>query len=394
MDPQKLEEFYARRIGLPNVGLDPSKDCHHVRDDELTWMFGEKKRYMGYNFLEAKSPRVRDRVKELLPPIWQSPLKADACYIPESFARAVVSEVCHHTQMNWARYASHRGKVSAKVGEGEYFYGTKGQTRYADLVIRRISEEIVSAEEELQHTSAAELSQKHEVENLRAKQPQDPREQLKVQLELQSLNGKLLSATGLVDSWRKSRASVEECGSEDLSLWYEQRIECEVKVIAALEDSIRRLKEESQDSATELLEASEEEKSLSAMKIRQTVDVERRKTLLLTVQTRANIALTRTPSPIIEEKESTPETHEIVIQPCALCRSGFPNFDIVVAPCLCIYHPWCVGMQCWLEENCANPFCKDKFPESWLRSFGLYRMEGMSSSTKCFQRVCLFFLLC
>jgi hypothetical protein len=33
------------------------------------------------------------------------------------------------------------------------------------------------------------------------------------------------------------------------------------------------------------------------------------------------------------------------IRPCAMCGGSFPHLDIIVAPCLCSYHPWCAVMQ-------------------------------------------------
>ena len=36
------EAWFATIVKLPCGGLDPSRDCNHVSDEEITTMFGEK----------------------------------------------------------------------------------------------------------------------------------------------------------------------------------------------------------------------------------------------------------------------------------------------------------------------------------------------------------------
>ena len=34
------EGYFHVKFGLPNVGLDPGKDCNHVRNEELRSIYG------------------------------------------------------------------------------------------------------------------------------------------------------------------------------------------------------------------------------------------------------------------------------------------------------------------------------------------------------------------
>lgn len=97
MDDTRSERYFATKIGLPNYGLDPLRDCTHVRNEELRFRFGEKLAKKGYFYEAAKTPRVAERVRELYPPCFQTMVIPEGARIPESFARAVVSEVFYYS---------------------------------------------------------------------------------------------------------------------------------------------------------------------------------------------------------------------------------------------------------------------------------------------------------
>ncbi|KAG0553898.1 hypothetical protein KC19_12G047800 [Ceratodon purpureus] len=65
---------------------------------------------------------------------------------------------------------------------------------------------------------------------------------------------------------------------------------------------------------------------------------------------------------------------QIKVNHCALCESSFTQMDILVAPCHCTYHLWCVVMQSMLADECANSECKETFTESWKKSLGLDKL--------------------
>ena len=94
------EAWFASEAHLPNNGLDPTRDCNHVSNEELQFMFGSKEKNKGYVYTAAKIHRLRERVVELYPAIWQCHSPPEGNFIPESFARALISEVCHLHPMN------------------------------------------------------------------------------------------------------------------------------------------------------------------------------------------------------------------------------------------------------------------------------------------------------
>lgn len=200
MAEAEKEMYFAEKIGLPNVGLDPAMDCSHIRDEELVLVFGEKVRDHGYKFLEAKPESVRDRALELIPAIWQCELTPSISVIPESFARALVSEVCHHNLMNWARYAalSSTGDFPKEGNDGVFVYFRHGLKTFADLAMVRIRDEIDAGVEECHFADRAHELKLTEVDALEAKLL-DPAHRLKVQLEVQCLNKKLKHTKGEVE---------------------------------------------------------------------------------------------------------------------------------------------------------------------------------------------------
>ncbi|KAG0565053.1 hypothetical protein KC19_8G159600 [Ceratodon purpureus] len=56
-------------------------------------------------------------------------------------------------------------------------------------------------------------------------------------------------------------------------------------------------------------------------------------------------------------------------------KPTFCIYNVIVTPCFCVYHPWCVSMHTWIYNHCANSNCQEKFPDSWLKSFGLHGIE-------------------
>ena len=86
-------------------GLDPSRDCNHVSHEEITAMFGEKLKYKGYQYSEAKAVDVKARFEELYPVVYQSEKMPRDGFVTESFVWIVLSEICHHNRMNWTLFA-------------------------------------------------------------------------------------------------------------------------------------------------------------------------------------------------------------------------------------------------------------------------------------------------
>jgi hypothetical protein len=98
------EVWFQVEAGLPRGGLDPEKDTTHVSDEELIKVFGRKVPNRGYLYKNAVVGKITMRAEELYKPIYQVASLPEQ-YISESFARALVSEICHLMPMNWSRYA-------------------------------------------------------------------------------------------------------------------------------------------------------------------------------------------------------------------------------------------------------------------------------------------------
>jgi hypothetical protein len=94
------EFWFGSVVGLLTKGLDPGRDTFHVADWELVRMFGERKYNKGYCFDNTRSEKVRRSAQELYMPIYQEDRLPHNSYIRESFARAIVSKICHDHRMN------------------------------------------------------------------------------------------------------------------------------------------------------------------------------------------------------------------------------------------------------------------------------------------------------
>jgi hypothetical protein len=119
-------------VGLPYQGLDPSMDCNHVGNRELEAMFGGKKPNREYVYTNARLQKVKIRVEELYLPMYQVDRLPVDCCIPESFTRAIQSEVCRGFPMNLARFSEERWKRKKSVHEDEsiqYYIQPGSQTR-------------------------------------------------------------------------------------------------------------------------------------------------------------------------------------------------------------------------------------------------------------------------
>jgi hypothetical protein len=87
------EVWFQVEAGLPRGGLDPEKDTTHVSDEELIKVFGRKVPNRGYLYKNAVVGKITMRAEELYKSIYQVASLPEQ-YISESFARALVSEIC------------------------------------------------------------------------------------------------------------------------------------------------------------------------------------------------------------------------------------------------------------------------------------------------------------
>ena len=204
MEEVGREAYFAKKIGLLNIGLDPSKDCNHVSNDELKYYFGERKQHIGYNFRDCRSQLVKARVIELYPVVFQVADITELTHLPESFARALVSEVCHNNQMNWAKYAEdrwgkgkkeklERGKAKISKDPIVFYRGDENHCTYFTKIDERPGEQVMAAEEKWRITSAEHSKLIEVVKTLtEATQVQlDVSEKEKVKIEISCLRESL-----------------------------------------------------------------------------------------------------------------------------------------------------------------------------------------------------------
>lgn len=78
------------------------------------------------------------------------------------------------------------------------------------------------------------------------------------------------------------------------------------------------------------------------------------------------------PWPLMYPKPSGSVSDQIYItvSRCSLCTFEFPEFDIVVASCQHLYHPWCALVVFSKGAKCVDPKCNEIANPIWQKSFG------------------------
>ena len=153
------EAWFATVVTIPCGGVDPSRDCNHVSDEQIRLC--EKIKCKGYQYSED----VKARFEELYPVVYQSKMMPRNGFVTESFVRAILLEVCHHNRMNWALFASERWaqkKSGHKEGNPILYYKeedmTEGYDQYILPAMKKATdeemEELRNLEITLQKTTA------------------------------------------------------------------------------------------------------------------------------------------------------------------------------------------------------------------------------------------------
>jgi hypothetical protein len=96
--------WFQVEAGLPRRGLDLEKDTTYVSDQELIKVFGRKVPNRGYLYKNTVIGKITMHAEDLYKPFYQAASLPEQ-YISESFARALVSEICHLMPINWSRFA-------------------------------------------------------------------------------------------------------------------------------------------------------------------------------------------------------------------------------------------------------------------------------------------------
>ena len=148
------ENWFAEVVGLPNWRINPLKDLSHVKNAEILEVFQRKVSHKGYQIFECKSAKVKSRMEEIWKPIFQCK-PPESGFMPESFTRAVISEVLYSTNTDWAKLAS--AKWRAKTHPAKIYRYTEGgnQLTYKKVILQNLQFDIDEIAEEI-----AELEEK------------------------------------------------------------------------------------------------------------------------------------------------------------------------------------------------------------------------------------------
>ncbi|KAG0602471.1 hypothetical protein M758_10G016700 [Ceratodon purpureus] len=125
------------------------------------------------------------------------------------------------------------------------------------------------------------------------------------------------------------------------------------------------------DTKGEIIESVKELDRLQTVMANLEGDMDRLKGVLTKMEEMVRLPICLRPSQHVQEEIACHDTDLITLNSCAFCNGKFPHMDIIVAPCKCMYHPWCVVMQTWVEDRCAKKECGAAFTENWKRSVGI-----------------------
>ena len=194
---------------------------------------------------------------------------------------------------------------------------------------------------------------------------------VKLQFELEDLE------------YSKSR-TVDLCASlEKLDLWATWSVK-----VDSLEESTKSLKQQIQDleglcreDNQDTLDALENLKVIKEKVKDANTEIAKKRKILHELRTPSCRPISMNPSSFLlqndmdndmDPQKSTDLILVGYIKPCALCTKGFPNKDVILAPCGCNYHPWCYVTQNWLSRDCVDDKCKVPFTKAWKQSMGVF----------------------
>lgn len=73
--------------------------------------------------------------------------------------------------------------------------------------------------------------------------------------------------------------------------------------------------------------------------------------------------------------ESGNPLKHMMVTDCAFCSRPFPFYDIVVAHCRHLYHPWCAMSHFRQHQTCAHADCPATMSYEWQKSFGFKEVD-------------------
>lgn len=89
------------------------------------------------------------------------------------------------------------------------------------------------------------------------------------------------------------------------------------------------------------------------------------------------------PAPLMHNVICPREPKHILLKSCPVCGGWFKVFEVVVAPCQCTYHAWCVASHLKSSTKCADGLCSKEFDSDWCVSMGfgaIGNIQGMEGN--------------
>jgi hypothetical protein len=146
-----------------------------------------------------------------------------------------------------------------------------------------------------------------------------------------------------------------------------------------LRESMRQLEAANQrkiELLQECIVTANKEKELEVEVEKLKAVLENKRALIQEVKGISHRSFIHRPSKFVSDTADETVESDFRWMPCAVCEGPFPKKDIILAPCMCLYHPWCVVFQNWKSNSCARQSCKEVFGEAWQRSHGLFQIQG------------------
>jgi hypothetical protein len=333
------EYWFGAVVGLSTKGLDPGRDTSHVADSELIHMYGERKHNKGYCFDTARSSKVRQRARELYMLVYQEDRLPHDSYIRESFARVIISEICHKHRMNWTRYAENtwnRRKTTFDRGCPVQYYKTAKEASTFDSVMKvRLAAEIEEDENDLKNTVKEHKHAVHELcvlEDARHSGSTDADIELRARIQREVLELQRSLEHGKCDlSFSHRYLEMYEGGpsNPEMVTHYRNEIadgEVAIKEVEVqLQEALCRL--DMVDEPYNLAKRREGELRLAVQTKRNNQEKSRqsKEGLIRKLKINSFIKWELRPSRVISDFDRAEGRLKIEIGKCAFCKTTFPN---------------------------------------------------------------------
>ena len=290
-------------------------------------------------------------MEELYKPLFQQSKMPKGGYIPESFARATVSEVLHFTSINWARLAAEKWQIRDAPSEIIHYNEREENLTYQSMVLSSLEAGIQRMQDELRVLEEEEDRAMKTVEEVQRlanadvgahwnKKNYETLKKLKVQLQFE--------LEDLVYS--KSRTVALCADPEDLDLWatWSTKVDSLEESTNSLKQRIKELEGLNQEVNQGTLDALETLKVIKEKVKDSNAEIAKKRKIIQQLSTPSCRPITLNPNRIMVQVDMDKDVHpsqstdhqlDNYMKPCALCSKGFPHKDVILASCGCNYHP-------------------------------------------------------